>query len=99
MRNACLALINTKNTNSISGVSLILNSFLSFGYSCEEIRFIDEKRIISIGETVSALMKDYDSIRKASRGKFTSAQFVKLKELARNTIGASNEIFCFKKCK
>ena len=38
-------------------------------------------------------MKDYDSIRKASRGKFTSAQFVKLKELARNTIGASNEIF------
>ena len=38
-------------------------------------------------------MKDYDSIRKASRGKFTSVQFVKLKELARNTIGASNEIF------
>ena len=38
-------------------------------------------------------MKDYDSIRKASRGKFTSAQFIKLKELARNTIGASNEIF------
>ena len=38
-------------------------------------------------------MKDYDSIRKVSRGKFTSAQFVKLKELARNTIGASNEIF------
>ena len=38
-------------------------------------------------------MKDYDSIRKTSRGKFTSAQFIKLKELARNTIGASNEIF------
>ena len=38
-------------------------------------------------------MKDYDSIRKISRGKFTSAQFIKLKELAKNTIGASNEIF------
>ena len=38
-------------------------------------------------------MKDYDSIRKASRGKFTSAQFIKLKDLARNTIGTSNEIF------
>ena len=38
-------------------------------------------------------MKDYDSIRKVSRGKFTSAQFIKLKDLARNTIGACNEIF------
>ncbi len=38
-------------------------------------------------------MKDYDSIRKKSRGKFTSAQFVKLKDLAKNTIGCSNDIF------
>ena len=62
MKNACIALINTKNTNSISGVSLILNSFLSFGYSCEEIRFIDEKRITSLGETVLSLLKDYDNL-------------------------------------
>lgn len=38
-------------------------------------------------------MKDYDSIRKISRGKFTSAQFFLLKDLAKNTIGTSNEIF------
>ena len=38
-------------------------------------------------------MKDYDSIRKISRGKFTSANFIKLKELAKNSIGISNDIF------
>ena len=38
-------------------------------------------------------MKDYDSIRKLSRGKFTSANFIKLKELAKNSIGISNDIF------
>ena len=32
-------------------------------------------------------MKDYDSIRKLSRGKFTSANFIKLKELAEKSIG------------
>ena len=34
-----------------------------------------------------SLMKDYDSIRKISHGKFTYSKFVKLKELAKNTIG------------
>ena len=34
-----------------------------------------------------ALMKDYDSIRCISRGKFTYAKFAKLKELAKNTVG------------
>ena len=38
-------------------------------------------------------MKDFDSLRKISRGKFTSAHFIKLKELAKNTIGSSNDIF------
>ena len=38
-------------------------------------------------------MKDYDSLRKISRGKFTSANFIKLKELAKNSIGVSNDIF------
>ena len=38
-------------------------------------------------------MKDYNSIRKLSRGKFTSANFIKLKELAKNSIGISNDIF------
>lgn len=34
-----------------------------------------------------ALMKDYDSIRRLSRGRFTYAKFAKLKELAKNTVG------------
>lgn len=39
-----------------------------------------------------ANMKDYDSLRKCSRGKFSYAKFLKLKELAKNTIGVSNDI-------
>lgn len=34
-----------------------------------------------------ALMKDFDSIRKVSQGKFTYVKFTKLKELAKNSIG------------
>ena len=34
-----------------------------------------------------SLMKDYDSLRKISHGKFTYSKFVKLKELAKNTVG------------
>ena len=34
-----------------------------------------------------SLMKDYDSLRKVSHGKFTYASFIKLKELAKNSIG------------
>ena len=34
-----------------------------------------------------ALMKDYDSLRKISQGKFSYAKFAKLKELAKNTVG------------
>lgn len=38
-----------------------------------------------------ATMKDYESIRKLSRGKFTYVKFVKLKELAKNSVGFYNE--------
>lgn len=38
-------------------------------------------------------IKDFDSIKKVSRGKFTSANFIKLKETAKNSIGVSNDIF------
>lgn len=34
-----------------------------------------------------ALMKDYDSIRKVSHGRFSYAKFAKLKELAKNSVG------------
>lgn len=38
-----------------------------------------------------ALMRDYDSLRKLSMGKFSYAKFSKLKELAKNTIGLCDE--------
>ena len=38
-----------------------------------------------------ALMKDYESIRKISHGKFTYAKFAKLKELAKNSVGYHND--------
>ena len=34
-----------------------------------------------------SLMKDYDSLRKISHGKFSYTKFVKLKELAKNSVG------------
>ena len=40
-----------------------------------------------------ANMRDFDSLNKISRGKFTYAKFIKLKDLAKNTIGESNDIF------
>lgn len=38
-----------------------------------------------------SLMKDHESIRKVSHGKFTYAKFAKLKELAKDSIGQHNE--------
>lgn len=38
-----------------------------------------------------ASMKDYDSLRKLSHGKFTYAKFAQLKELAKNSVGYHNE--------
>ena len=38
-----------------------------------------------------ALMKDYESLRKVSHGRFSYAKFTKLKELAKNTVGYHDE--------
>ena len=38
-----------------------------------------------------SLMKDYDSIRKVSHGRFSYAKFTKLKELAKSTVGYYDE--------
>ena len=40
-----------------------------------------------------ANMRDFDTPNKLSRGSFTYAKFAKIKELAKNTIGESNEIY------
>ena len=40
-------------------------------------------------------MKDFDSISKVSRGKFPYAKFLKIKEVAKNTVGCSDEYLEF----
>ena len=40
-----------------------------------------------------ANMRDFDTLNKTSRGRFSYAKFIKLKDLAKNSIGESNEIF------
>lgn len=40
-----------------------------------------------------ANMRDFDTLNKLSKSSFTYAKFAKLKELAKNSIGESNEIF------
>ena len=40
-----------------------------------------------------ASMRDFDTPNKLSKGHFTYAKFAKLKELAKNSIGESNEVF------
>lgn len=37
--------------------------------------------------------QSYDNLRRTSKGKFSMQKFLKLKELARNTVGEGNEIF------
>ena len=53
--------------------------------------------ILSKYKTVDKIknMKDFDSIKKVSRGKFSYSKFIKIKELAKNTIGCSNEFLEF----
>lgn len=48
-------------------------------------------------KTVSKIsnMKDFDTLNKLSRGRFSYAKFIKLKDLAKNTIGESNELIEF----
>ena len=42
-----------------------------------------------------ANMDDYNSIRKVSRGKFSYSKFLKLKEIASNTVGLDSDIYTF----
>lgn len=53
--------------------------------------------ILSKYKTVDKIknMKDYDSINKVSRGKFSYSKFLKIKDAAKNTIGCSDEFLEF----
>jgi len=53
--------------------------------------------ILSKYKTVDKIknMKDYDSLRKISRGKFSYSKFLKIKDAAKNTIGCSDDFLEF----
>lgn len=53
--------------------------------------------ILSTYKSAEAIanMNDYDSIRKVSRGKFSYSKFLKLKDIASNTIGLDSDIYTF----
>ena len=53
--------------------------------------------ILSKYNTVDKIrnMKDFDSIKKVARGKFSYSKFLKIKDAAKNTIGCSNEFLEF----
>lgn len=53
--------------------------------------------ILSTYETTESIanMNDYESIKNVSRGKFSYSKFLKLKELAQNTVGIDNDIYTF----
>ena len=38
-------------------------------------------------------MKDFDTIKSKSKGRFSYAKFIRLKDLAKNTVGEFNENF------
>ena len=42
-----------------------------------------------------ANMSDYEAVRKVSHGKFSYSKFLKLKEIAKNTVGLDNDIYTF----
>ena len=53
--------------------------------------------ILSKYKTADAIanIDDYEAIKNVSRGKFAYSQFIKLKELAQNTVGVDNDIYTF----
>lgn len=66
-------------------------SFFSNNFSATSIYILNKYKT---AEKISN-MRDFDSLNSLSRGKFTYPKFVKLKELAKNTVGESNDIFEF----
>ncbi len=74
-------------TNQLDLTFPELKSFLNNRISAT-LLFILEKYTNT--EHIS-LMRDYDSIRCISHGKFSYAKFAKLKELAKNSVGHHNE--------
>lgn len=75
-------------TNVLDLVFPEFKSFFNNSFSATSLFILDKYKT---PEKIKN-MKDYDSIRKFSMGKFSYPQFLKLKDIAKNTIGFSNNI-------
>ena len=76
-------------TNILDIVFLEFKSFFNNRFSSTSLYLLNKYRS---AEKI-ANMRDFDTPNKLSKGHFTYAKFAKLKELAKNSIGESNEVF------
>ena len=78
-------------TNTLDILFPEFKSFFSNRFSATSLYILKKYKTVS----KISNMKDFDTLNKLSRGKFSYAKFIKLKDLAKNTIGESNELFEF----
>ena len=76
-------------TNILDIVCPEFKSFFNNRFSSTSLYLLNKYRS---AEKI-ANMRDFDTPNKLSKGHFTYAKFAKLKELAKNSIGESNEVF------
>lgn len=78
-------------TNTLDILFPEFKPFFSSRFSTTSLYILKKYKTVS----KIANMKDFDTLNKISHGKFSYAKFIKLKDLAKNTIGESNELFEF----
>lgn len=76
-------------TNILDVIFPEFKSFFNNRFSVTSLYILEKYRTT---EKI-ANMRDFDTLNKTSRGRFSYAKFIKLKDLAKNSIGESNEIF------
>ena len=76
-------------TNVLDIVFPEFKPFFNNRFSTTSLYILDKYKTV---ERIST-MRDFDSLKSLSRGRFTYSKFVKLKDLAKNSIGESNEIY------
>lgn len=78
-------------TNTLDIIFLEFKHFFSNRFSTISLYILKKYKTVS----KISNMKDFDTLNKISRDKFSYTKFIKLKDLAKNTIGESNELFKF----
>lgn len=76
-------------TNILDIIFPEFKPFFNNRFSVTSLYILDKYKSIEKIEN----MRDFDSLKSRSRGHFTYAKFVKLKDLAKNSVGEPNEIY------